>query len=155
MEISRKVCKSFTIINFFLYVTLNSTKMSVGQAWNFGNWGSWWTISLDGRERSSSWSVWSTVLAFVWRDWGRHRILHWGQSACRPRFERGTSLHLATPLTVQVFFATPLHNEGHAVAHFVETLLYKPKGRGFFSRWCHWNFSLKQSFRIHYVRLIR
>jgi hypothetical protein len=33
-------------------------------------------------------------------------------------------------------------HEGHAVAQLVETLLYKPEGRGFDSRWCHWNFSL-------------
>ena len=31
---------------------------------------------------------------------------------------------------------------GHAVAQLFETLLYKPEGRGFDSRWCHWNFSL-------------
>ena len=31
---------------------------------------------------------------------------------------------------------------GHAVAQFVEALRYKPVGRGFDSRWCHWNFSL-------------
>jgi hypothetical protein len=31
---------------------------------------------------------------------------------------------------------------GHAVAHLVEVLLYKPEGGGFDSRWCHWNFSL-------------
>jgi len=30
------------------------------------------------------------------------------------------------------------------------TLLYETEGRGFDSRWCHWNFSLKQSFRPHY-----
>jgi hypothetical protein len=30
----------------------------------------------------------------------------------------------------------------HAVAQFVEALRYKPEGRGFDSRWCHWNFSL-------------
>jgi hypothetical protein len=28
------------------------------------------------------------------------------------------------------------------VAQLVEALRYKPKGRGFDSRWCHWNFSL-------------
>jgi len=27
------------------------------------------------------------------------------------------------------------------VTHLVETLRYKPEGRGFDSRWCHWNFS--------------
>ena len=31
-------------------------------------------------------------------------------------------------------------NLGHAVAQIVEALLYKPEGRGFDSRWCHWNF---------------
>jgi len=29
-----------------------------------------------------------------------------------------------------------------AVAQLVETLRYKPEGRGFDSRWCQWNFSL-------------
>jgi hypothetical protein len=32
--------------------------------------------------------------------------------------------------------------KGHAVAQLVEALRYKPEGRGFDSRWCHWNFSL-------------
>jgi hypothetical protein len=32
----------------------------------------------------------------------------------------------------------------------VEALRYKPEGRGFNSRWCHWNFLLIQSFRPHY-----
>jgi hypothetical protein len=31
---------------------------------------------------------------------------------------------------------------GHAVAQLIESLRYKPEGRGFDSRWCHWNFSL-------------
>jgi len=31
----------------------------------------------------------------------------------------------------------------HAVAQLVEALRYKPEGRGFDSRWCHWNFSLQ------------
>jgi len=39
---------------------------------------------------------------------------------------------------------------GHAVAQLVEELHYKPEGRGFDSRWCHWNVSLTQSFRPHY-----
>ena len=30
----------------------------------------------------------------------------------------------------------------YAVAQLVEALRYKPEGRGFHSRWCHWNFSL-------------
>jgi hypothetical protein len=32
---------------------------------------------------------------------------------------------------------------GHALAQLVEALRYKEEGRGFDSRWCHWNFSLK------------
>jgi hypothetical protein len=31
---------------------------------------------------------------------------------------------------------------GYAVAQLVEALRYKLEGRGFDSRWCHWNFSL-------------
>jgi hypothetical protein len=30
----------------------------------------------------------------------------------------------------------------HAVRQLIESLRYKPEGRGFDSRWCHWNFSL-------------
>ena len=31
---------------------------------------------------------------------------------------------------------------GYAVAQLVDALRYKPEGRGFDSRWCHWKFSL-------------
>jgi hypothetical protein len=31
---------------------------------------------------------------------------------------------------------------GHAVAQLVEAQRYKPEGRGFDSRWVHWNFLL-------------
>jgi len=31
----------------------------------------------------------------------------------------------------------------------VKTLRYKPAGRGFDSRWYHWNFSVTQYFRSH------
>jgi hypothetical protein len=40
--------------------------------------------------------------------------------------------------------------EGLAVAQLVEVLRYKSEGRGFDFRLCHWNFSLKLSFRPHY-----
>jgi hypothetical protein len=36
------------------------------------------------------------------------------------------------------------------VAQLVEALLYKPEGRGFDSRRCHWNFLLTWPFRPHY-----
>ena len=39
---------------------------------------------------------------------------------------------------------------GYAVAQFVDALRYKSEGRGFDSRWCHWNFSSTQSFWLHY-----
>ena len=32
----------------------------------------------------------------------------------------------------------------------VKALRYKPEGRGFDFRWCHWNFLLTLSFRPHY-----
>jgi hypothetical protein len=35
----------------------------------------------------------------------------------------------------------------YAVALLDEALRYKPEGRGFDSRWCHWNFSLIKSSR--------
>jgi len=39
---------------------------------------------------------------------------------------------------------------GQAVTQLVEALLYKPEGHRFNSRWCHWNFSLTFTFRLHY-----
>jgi hypothetical protein len=40
---------------------------------------------------------------------------------------------------------------GMAVPQLVEALCYKPEGRRFESRECHWNFSLTCSFQPHYV----
>ena len=36
------------------------------------------------------------------------------------------------------------------VVHLVKVLRHKLEGRGFDSRWCHWNFSSTQTFREHY-----
>ena len=36
------------------------------------------------------------------------------------------------------------------MAQLVEALSFKSEGRGFDSQCCHWNFSLKLSFRPHY-----
>ena len=36
------------------------------------------------------------------------------------------------------------------MAQLVEALRYEAEGRGFDSRWCHWNFLLILSFRLHY-----
>jgi hypothetical protein len=43
---------------------------------------------------------------------------------------------------VYVILIIQLCYGGHAVAQLVEALRYKPKGRGFDSRWSHWNFSV-------------
>ena len=32
--------------------------------------------------------------------------------------------------------------DGYVMTQLVEAVRYKPEGRGFDSRWCHWNFSL-------------
>jgi hypothetical protein len=44
----------------------------------------------------------------------------------------------STPPLAYVF----MECTGYSVAQLVEALRYKPEGRGFDSRWCHWNFSL-------------
>jgi hypothetical protein len=36
------------------------------------------------------------------------------------------------------------------MAQLVEALNYKPEGGGIDSRWFHWNFLFKKSFRPHY-----
>ena len=41
-------------------------------------------------------------------------------------------------------------NTGARGGVVVKVLRYKPAGRGFDSRWCHWNFSVTKSFRSHY-----
>jgi hypothetical protein len=38
------------------------------------------------------------------------------------------------------------------MAQLFEALRYKPEGRGFDSRWLHWNFSLTSFFWPHYGR---
>jgi len=47
------------------------------------------------------------------------------------------------------FLSSHIYQKGHAVAQLVEALCYKPEGRGFNSRWRHWNFSLSRSFWPH------
>ena len=40
------------------------------------------------------------------------------------------------------------------MVQLVEALRYELEGRGFDSRWCHWNFSLTQFYRPHYGPVI-
>jgi hypothetical protein len=48
---------------------------------------------------------------------------------------------------VAEFYRNFLIKWGHAVAQLVEEVRHKPEGRGFDSRWRHWNFSLTYSCR--------
>jgi hypothetical protein len=43
-----------------------------------------------------------------------------------------------------------LNCRGEHGGTLVNLLCYKSEGRWLDSRWCHWNFSLTQSFRSHY-----
>ena len=45
-------------------------------------------------------------------------------------------------LQTSEFAPVPSVTMEHAVAQLVEALRYKPEGRGFDSRWCHWIFTL-------------
>jgi hypothetical protein len=40
------------------------------------------------------------------------------------------------------FYSKTVHNTGARDGVVVKALCYKPAGRGFDSRWCHWNFSV-------------
>jgi hypothetical protein len=52
-------------------------------------------------------------------------------------------MHTLLKICCTILYLSLLHvSTGHAVAHLVEALCYKPEGRGFDSRWSHWNFSV-------------
>ena len=50
--------------------------------------------------------------------------------------------HFYINVLIRNFFGAFCMFQVHPVAQFIEALRYKPEGRGFDSRWCHWNFSL-------------
>ena len=43
-------------------------------------------------------------------------------------------------ILTKIFITVKYVSSGHVVAQLVEALRYKSEGRGFDSRWCHWNF---------------
>jgi hypothetical protein len=45
-------------------------------------------------------------------------------------------------LTIFLHFLSLRHSQVHPVAQLVEAQHYKPEGRGFDYRWCHWKFLL-------------
>jgi len=70
---------------------------------------------------------------------------------CSERLLNSTVVPASVHRTAVNAFTGPIDlKPGNAVAQLVEELRYKPEGRGFDSRWCHWNFSLTYSFRQHY-----
>jgi hypothetical protein len=56
-------------------------------------------------------------------------------SSLTPSLANMKLLHVELVLTFCYYWA-------HAVAQLAEALRYKPEGRGFDSRWGHWDFSL-------------
>ena len=52
------------------------------------------------------------------------------------------ALHVCVILTVLLFGQPNRYSGGYAVAQLAEALPYKPEDHVFYSRWCHWNFSL-------------
>ena len=64
------------------------------------------------------------------------------QSCCiQLHLEEGTR-GTASSVRIICFGLQPGGSEVYAVAHMVEALRYQSEGRGFDSRWCHWNSSL-------------
>ena len=55
-------------------------------------------------------------------------------------------IFIMCPLILLLYFI----GQWGALGGAVESLRYKPEGRGFDSRWYHWDLSLTQSFRSHY-----
>jgi hypothetical protein len=88
-----------------------------------------WMEETDG-QRSVSGGLVNEVLFQV------YSIMFWmrGCSGGYPPFNFLTLWHFL--LFVSILYV------GHVVAQLVEALRYKPEGRGFDSRWRHWNLSL-------------
>jgi hypothetical protein len=54
------------------------------------------------------------------------------------KLQRARSESVCVPLILEGY----VQSKAHAVTQLVKALRYKPEGRTFDSRWCHWNFSL-------------
>jgi len=65
-------------------------------------------------------------------------------------WQSDADLSLLTWLSSVSFVRKGGEGGGHEMAQLVEALRYKPGGRGFDSRWFHWNFSLIQSLQPRY-----
>ena len=74
----------------------------------------------------------------------KRRKAHWIRYVMRSKCKRTTLRSFV------VYFLSSMACLVYPVAQFVEALRYELEGRGFESRWCNWNFSLTQSFRLHH-----
>jgi hypothetical protein len=88
-----------------------------------------------------------------------HDFMHYIYFAKTKRFIKGLQLrhqvecnHLENTFLVPLVGANLIlsSDRGDSGGTVVKVLCYKSKGRWFDSRWCHWHFSLTQSFRSHY-----
>ena len=68
-----------------------------------------------------------------------------GTSTCH--YAVTSRMTVTTHICIQLTLGLPSPYSGGTV---VKVLCYKSECRWFDSRWCHWNFSLTQSFRSHY-----
>jgi len=78
--------------------------------------------------------------------------LHWNarfQHVLRVSRTIGTGMYFVWRCSL-LMLSTPTSVTGHAVAHLLEALHYKPEGLGFFSRCRHWNCSLIYSYQPLY-----
>ena len=85
-------------------------------------------------------------------DFRLHLVLRSRMSGATPPFRHMPSwraerqvdfvTHTHTHTHIYIYIYIYIGRRGHAVAQLVEALRYKPEGRGFDSRWCHWIFSL-------------
>ena len=79
-----------------------------------------------------------------------HLLIYWivtfyWYSRTFRKFKQQTSV-----LVLWIFYTPYPQWQGHVVVQLVETLRWKLEGRGFDSRWCHWNFLLTLSLWPHY-----
>ena len=97
---------------------------------------------------STSWLAPTEVCAFLYGIY-----IAFTQTNITNTHQTTTCLFSSISLTFRIITHTPKQKHqllkctvlamlGTAVAQLVEALHYKSAGRGFDSRWCHWNFSL-------------
>jgi hypothetical protein len=88
----------------------------------------------------------------TWKATTRFRIKQELKFLCKKKIRnfKNFTLHVQLcDIMTGNWFSEVLSCMGACGGVVVKALCYKPAGRGFDSRWCHWNFSVT-SFRSHY-----